>query len=137
MSTQIHQQFLSLYRSYLRVLARWPKDPLRPTRDPRKVLAARVQEAFHRGPNSREQDLNLEEALAKGKSELKALEKLLTNEYKNRYQLSDKILNPASNPNYYTRLLAGIDASKLKQQQQGGLISSFIRKVIGRPAAEK
>ncbi|KAI8137363.1 hypothetical protein BJV82DRAFT_635600 [Fennellomyces sp. T-0311] len=98
----------ALYRNYLRLVRDWPADKVRPRRDMKQVLAQRVEETFRRPLEDDNVPLNMTEA----KQELEALEKLLNNEFKNKYPLSDKILSPASNPNYYTRLVSALGAAK-------------------------
>ncbi|ORX45465.1 hypothetical protein DM01DRAFT_1339975 [Hesseltinella vesiculosa] len=50
--------------------------------------------------------------LADAKRQLDALERLLENEFKQKYPLSDKILSPAGNPKYYSSLLSTLNANK-------------------------
>ncbi|CAO3655275.1 unnamed protein product [Mucor hiemalis] len=46
------------------------------------------------------------------RKELAALESLLENTFKDKYPISDKILTPAGNPNYYSKLVSSLEASK-------------------------
>ncbi|CAM0134945.1 hypothetical protein VKS41_000481 [Umbelopsis sp. WA50703] len=104
-STAARNEIQSLYRSYLRLISEWPVDRVRPNRDMKKVLTARVQEMFRQTDNAQ---IDIQEA----RQQLNALERLLSNEFKEKYPLSDKIVSPASNPNYYSRLVASLEAQK-------------------------
>lgn len=68
-----------LYRSFLKVVQKWPADKVRPTRDLKQVLTTRVEETF-RKPLANEATLDF----AKAERELFALEKLLNNEFKEK-----------------------------------------------------
>ncbi|KAI8084258.1 NADH ubiquinone oxidoreductase subunit NDUFA12-domain-containing protein [Gilbertella persicaria] len=96
-------------KSYMRIVNEWPVDKVRPTRGMKQVLEKRVEEAF-RAPSV--EFMNLEKA----HQELKALESLLDNTFKEKYPISDKILTPASNPNYYSKLMSSLEASKDSQK---------------------
>lgn len=66
-----------LYRSFLKVVQKWPVDKVRPTRDLKQILTTRVEETF-RKPLANEATLDM----AKAERELLSLEKLLNNEFK-------------------------------------------------------
>jgi hypothetical protein len=68
-----------LYRSFLKVIQKWPVDKVRPTRDLKQVLTTRVEEKF-RKPLANEATLDF----AQAERELVALEKLLNNEFKEK-----------------------------------------------------
>ncbi|KAI8061016.1 hypothetical protein BC940DRAFT_310928 [Gongronella butleri] len=101
------QQVHSLYRAYIRLVRDWPADKVRPNRDMKQVLAARVEETF-RKPLQDGEPIDIQKA----ERQLDALERLLDNEFKQKYPLSDKILSPAGNPNYYSSLLSSLNANK-------------------------
>ncbi|KAG2198025.1 hypothetical protein INT47_004992 [Mucor saturninus] len=107
-----------LYRSFLKVIQKWPADKVRPTRDLKGVLTTRVEETF-RKPLANEGSLDI----VKAQRELVALEKLLNNEFKEKHPLSDKILSPASNPDYYSSLV-----NSLKDKKDGS--QGFLAKLL-------
>ncbi|CAO0793570.1 unnamed protein product [Mucor circinelloides] len=92
-----------LYRSFLKVIQKWPVDKVRPNRDLKQVLSTRIEETFRN-----QETLNV----AQAEKELVALEKLLNNEFKEKYTLSEKILSPASNPKYYSGMVSSLGANK-------------------------
>ncbi|KAI9270111.1 NADH ubiquinone oxidoreductase subunit NDUFA12-domain-containing protein [Helicostylum pulchrum] len=96
----------SLYRSYLRIVKEWPEDKIRLNRGMKQILSKRVEETFRTGQEKDTLDLS------KQHRELEALEFLLDNKFKDKYPISDKILTPAGNPNYYSKLIASLEASK-------------------------
>ncbi|KAL9557995.1 hypothetical protein MBANPS3_001142 [Mucor bainieri] len=96
-----------LYRSFLKVIQKWPVDKVRPNRDLKQVLSTRIEETF-RKPLLNEETLDV----AQAEKELLALEKLLNNEFKEKYTLSEKILSPASNPKYYSGMVSSLSANK-------------------------
>jgi len=67
-----------LYRSFLKVIQKWPIDKVRPNRDLKQVLSTRIEETFRN-----QETLNV----AQAKKELVALEKLLNNEFKEKVLL--------------------------------------------------
>lgn len=73
-----------LYRSFLKVIQKWPADKVRPTRDLKQVLTTRVEETF-RKPLANEATLDF----AQAERELFALEKLLNNEFKEKVCIID------------------------------------------------
>ncbi|KAG0165347.1 hypothetical protein DFQ28_008921 [Apophysomyces sp. BC1034] len=109
MSQQIaRQEIQNLYRAYLRLVRDWPADKVRPNRDMKQILTQRVEETFRRPLENEAEPFNLDQA----QKQLDALERLLKNEFKSKYPLSDKILQPASNPNYYSGLVASLGVTK-------------------------
>ncbi|KAI7848486.1 hypothetical protein BDC45DRAFT_574841 [Circinella umbellata] len=110
----------TLYRNYLKLVRDWPADKVRPNRDMKQVLTQRVEETFRRPLEDDSVPFNFKDA----QNQLEALEKLLHNEYKNKYPLSDKILSPASNPNYYARLVSTLGATK-DTEKKGPLAKLF------------
>jgi len=67
----------------MRIASRWPQDKLRPTRDFKAVLRARVAEAFR---NPSEGALSLSDA----RQQLVTLQKLLKNDFMNKVKISPK-----------------------------------------------
>ncbi|KAL0088360.1 hypothetical protein J3Q64DRAFT_1695917 [Phycomyces blakesleeanus] len=108
MSQAARNELQTLYRSYLRLVRDWPADKVRPNRDMKQILAKRVEETFRRPLESEQEPFDFADA----KRQLKALEMLLDNEFKTKYPLSDKILKPAGNPNYYSGLVSSLEATK-------------------------
>ncbi|RHZ81239.1 hypothetical protein Glove_122g104 [Diversispora epigaea] len=111
------EEVFSLYRSFLRVIERWPTDYLRPNRNLKHVLNLRVAEGFRQ--NIVVKDANDFNTLFFGaNSELEALRSLVDNEFKEKYPLSDRMYQPAANPKYYSGLIAAIDkAAKQKREE--------------------
>ncbi|CAG8609765.1 3697_t:CDS:2 [Ambispora leptoticha] len=108
---QIHKtptELLHLYRSFLRLSSRWPKDHLRPDRDLKKVIRSSVKEKFRKNSNVQEPEA-LTTLYQEAERELDALKRLLDNEFKAKYPLSQKIASPADNPAYYSGLMEAID----------------------------
>ncbi|GAA5810778.1 hypothetical protein MFLAVUS_004204 [Mucor flavus] len=104
MSKATQQEIHSLYRSYLRIVKEWPEDKIRLNRGMKQILSKKVEETFRTGQGKDTLDLN------KQRKELEALEFLLDNKFKDKYPISDKILTPAGNPNYYSKLVASLEA---------------------------
>ncbi|KAK4497071.1 hypothetical protein PRZ48_011520 [Zasmidium cellare] len=76
---------------YARILARWPKDILRPERTfEQKVLEPRVQ--------------NPPVPYRPEEKEVNAAYLLLDNTFSKQFPLQEKLLKPASNPEFYTNL---------------------------------
>lgn len=90
-------------KHYLRALARWPVDVLRPelsfqaTMRTRFLPSATATATKILKPN--------------GLSQINALYSLLENRYSQKYPVSDAFLRPAFNPTYYADLLAEINAA--------------------------
>ncbi|KAI7901117.1 uncharacterized protein BX663DRAFT_514992 [Cokeromyces recurvatus] len=113
------KEIQTLYRSFLKVMQKWPVDKVRPKRDLKQIMSNRIEETF-RKPLLNKDQLDMTQA----KRELAALERLLNNEFKERFPLSEKILSPASNPKYYSRLIASLNANKDGSK-------SFLAKLLG------
>lgn len=64
-----------LYRSFLKVVEKWPVDKVRPNRDLKQIITTRVEENFRN-----ESTLDITRA----QKELFALEKLLNNDFKQK-----------------------------------------------------
>ncbi|ORX80954.1 hypothetical protein K493DRAFT_342482 [Basidiobolus meristosporus CBS 931.73] len=121
------QEFVSLYRTFLRLAAKWPADPIRPTRNFRTSLHSRLMEDF-RKPLNAATESEVEATLQEARSQLAALKNVLGNTYKQENTLSEAMLTPAGNPKYYERLLASLDAlSKAEKDPRG-----FFARLFGR-----
>ncbi|KAG0240787.1 hypothetical protein BGW41_006645 [Actinomortierella wolfii] len=92
-----------LYRSYLRIINKWPVDHIRPNRNLKTALRSQVEESFR--STSKLSNDTLAARLEDGERQLNALKRIANNEFKQKYPLSSKLLSPASNPNYYTKLV--------------------------------
>lgn len=106
-----------IYRHFLRALDKWPNDPLRPYVSFEKMMRARLDAQFRT-----ENPIWDEKEAAR---QLHALELLLRDELKKKYPLSPKILEPASNPRYYTRLIEELERSA--QNRPVSWIRNFFR----------
>ncbi|KAG0297891.1 hypothetical protein BGZ97_004205 [Linnemannia gamsii] len=107
------QSVPSLYRSFLRVINKWPADPIRPTRNMKTALRSQVTETF-RSPLTAGQD-TLASRIKDAQVQLEALQKITHNEFKQKYPLSPKLLTPASNPNYYSKLVDMLEKETAKK----------------------
>ncbi|RCH89852.1 hypothetical protein CU098_008544 [Rhizopus stolonifer] len=101
MSTPTRQEVLSLYRSYLRIVKEWPEDKIRPSRGMKQLLDKKVKDQFR---------LQHTIDYSKTQQEMKALDYLLDNKFQEKYPISEKILMPATNPNYYSKLISSLEA---------------------------
>ncbi|KAG0365274.1 hypothetical protein BC939DRAFT_268298 [Gamsiella multidivaricata] len=105
---------VNLYRSYLRVINQWPADPIRPTRNMKTALRSQVTESF-RSPITGANNDTLASRIADARVQLEALQKITRNEFKQKYPLSPKLLTPASNPNYYSKLVDMLEKETAKK----------------------
>ncbi|KAF9428727.1 hypothetical protein BGZ94_001327 [Podila epigama] len=107
---------IHLYRAYLRVIAHWPTDPIRPTRNMKTALRSQVTEQF-RAPHSQTstETTSVAQRIADAQLQLKALQRITANEFKHKYPLSPKLLTPASNPNYYSKLVDMLEKETAKK----------------------
>jgi hypothetical protein len=89
-----HQKVLALYRRLLRAQQVWPKDPLRPARNIKEMLALKIREEFRRCMGEKD-PIMIQKCLDDGNRQLKSLIILLNNTYALRYPrdaaLMDKI----------------------------------------------
>ncbi|KAG0008795.1 hypothetical protein BGZ80_003046 [Entomortierella chlamydospora] len=113
-ATPSTKTIVSLYRSYLRVINKWPADPIRPTRNMKTALRSQVTESF-RSPITGANNDTLSAKIADAKIQLEALQKITHNEFKQKYPLSSKLLTPASNPNYYSKLVDMLEKETAKK----------------------
>ncbi|KAF9113612.1 hypothetical protein BGX27_001202 [Mortierella sp. AM989] len=102
---------VTLYRAFLRVINKWPADPIRPTRNMKTALKSQLTEAF-RNPNN---NLSLPARIADAHLQLDALKTITNNHFKQKYPLSSKLLTPASNPNYYSKLVDMLEKETAKK----------------------
>lgn len=70
-----------LYRAYLRVIAKWPADPIRPTRNMKTALRSQVTDSFRSLNN---QDSSVAQRIADAQVQLQALQKITRNEFKQK-----------------------------------------------------
>jgi cytochrome b pre-mRNA-processing protein 6 len=112
-----------LYRQFLRLADRWPNDPLRPKANFRVTLRQTIKDRFREPIDSN----TLQTRLQQAKEQLKALELILNNTYKEAYPLSKRILRPASNPTYYEKLLSELDRVQKYQGTKLAFLRRFFR----------
>ncbi|KAG0337822.1 hypothetical protein BG004_007485 [Podila humilis] len=117
-----------LYRAYLRVITHWPTDPIRPTRNMKTALRSQVTEQF-RALNNNEA---IGSRIADAQKQLLALQRITGNEFKQKYPLSPKLLTPASNPNYYAKLVDMLEKETAKKNFEaiGKKGPSFFQKLF-------
>ncbi|KAI1499258.1 hypothetical protein F5X99DRAFT_430858 [Biscogniauxia marginata] len=89
-------QAISAQRHILRALAQWPKDPVRPEVQLQDVLRKRFEQKV---------DLSETEQLRQAN----ALYSLLDNRYKRKYTITGSLLQPKSNPTYFTDLVKELE----------------------------
>ncbi|KAI0656296.1 hypothetical protein C8Q70DRAFT_1013671 [Cubamyces menziesii] len=83
----------ALRQQMQRIAAKWPEDPFRPNMQLKTFLGSLAEH-----PNLTPASVRTARALER-------------DEFKSKYALSEKILQPASFPNYYTRLVEAFDKS--------------------------
>jgi hypothetical protein len=71
-----------LYRAYLRVITKWPADPIRPTRNMKTALRSQVTESFRSLNN--QTDSSVAQRIADAQVQLQALQKITRNEFKQK-----------------------------------------------------
>ncbi|KAF9582424.1 hypothetical protein BGW38_000228 [Lunasporangiospora selenospora] len=122
---------IRLYRGYLRVISQWPSDPIRPTRNLKTALRSQVYESFH-APASAGANETLASRIADGERQLEALQKICRSDFKHKYPLSPKLLTPASNPNYYSKLIDMLEKETAKKNIEaiGAKEPSFFQKLF-------
>nr|CAG8650004.1 12831_t:CDS:2 [Entrophospora candida] len=123
-------EILQLYRSFLHVIENWPADHLRPNRNLKQVLHLRVTEGFQKNMIINDPEVH-NKLVTEAEIELDALKRLANNEFKEKYPLSDKMHTPASNPKYYTRLIAEIDKAAKAKIVEGAKKPSFWKRIFG------
>ncbi|KAG0237698.1 hypothetical protein B0O80DRAFT_501813 [Mortierella sp. GBAus27b] len=115
-NTASSKTVLSLYRSYLRVIHQWPADPIRPTRNLKTALRSQVSESFRSPITGTTSDLTTR--IQDAQVQLEALQRLTRNEFKQKYPLSPRMLTPASNPNYYSKLVDMLEKETAKKNME-------------------
>ncbi|KAI9860163.1 MAG: hypothetical protein M1813_006273 [Trichoglossum hirsutum] len=102
----------SVPKHYLRALARWPVDVLRPELSFQATMRTRFLPSTTTSPTSSPATVTATKILKpNGLSQINALYSLLENRYSQKYPVSDAFLRPAFNPTYYADLLAEINAA--------------------------
>ncbi|KAI1747610.1 hypothetical protein F4782DRAFT_520608 [Xylaria castorea] len=91
------RQALSGQRHILRALGQWPKDTIRPEVQFQTVLHKRFEQS--------KLNISEEEQLRQAN----ALYSLLENRYKRTYPITGTLLQPKSNPTYFTNLLKELE----------------------------
>ncbi|KAK3320242.1 hypothetical protein B0T19DRAFT_404753 [Cercophora scortea] len=114
-------------KHFQRVLERFPKDPLRPNCQLQDVLAKRIekgsllpsQSTILSGPSREIAELK----------QVNALYSLLENRYKNKYKISGQLMQPKSNPKYYTDLMTELEEAPTRTwlQRMGKKLGGMIR----------
>ncbi|KAI1811115.1 hypothetical protein GGS20DRAFT_588861 [Poronia punctata] len=89
------RQALSGQRHILRALAQWPKDTIRPELQMQQVLAKRFEQPKSALGLSEDEQLR----------QANALYSLIENRYKRTYPITGSLLEPKSNPTYFTDLI--------------------------------
>ncbi|KAL8999648.1 MAG: hypothetical protein Q9169_001608 [Polycauliona sp. 2 TL-2023] len=109
------------YRHFQRVLAQWPVDVLRPQVSFQDVMRRRIDKQL--GPSTPDQTTYDPAKESKDTlvtplkpydeqaqlNQVNALYSLMENRYAKKYPLSDRLLKPLSNPEYYDNLLKELD----------------------------
>ncbi|KAI9291623.1 hypothetical protein K502DRAFT_326190 [Neoconidiobolus thromboides FSU 785] len=115
MSITPRSRVLKVYRELLSLTQEIPKDHLRPKRQFRDELKEHIVSKFKLNKEvpvgSEEWNILIKDA----EEQLTAFENLADNKYHDEFPLSNKMLNPASNPKYYENLvldLAKTDPNK-------------------------
>ncbi|KAJ2782493.1 hypothetical protein H4R18_002245 [Coemansia javaensis] len=98
-----------LYAAYAQVVQRWPADKLRPGHCYKKVLRQHMDAKFDRLSTMHGPALDGE--LARARREVDALQSLVAGEYRARFKAPESLTSPRSQPDYYRKLLASIDAA--------------------------
>ncbi|CAG8533072.1 1785_t:CDS:2 [Paraglomus brasilianum] len=117
MSIQSRQEILHLYRHFLRTLKLWPPDDLRPNRSLRNVLYGQIREEFRKNLNVEDPEIS-RKLMEEAKMEYIALQKLVGNEYKEKYALSARIFKPSKKPSHYKNLLAQLEKAAKKKRDE-------------------
>jgi len=117
-------------KHYQRALARWPKDALRPDVSFSKVMQTRVERRYL--PNHQISDSTKPptEALSPRLDDAVELEQanalfsFLENRYAKKYPLSNHLMKPASNPQYYENIKRELEEAP-KRSWIGRFINSW------------
>ncbi|KAL6866466.1 hypothetical protein ACO1O0_002577 [Amphichorda felina] len=108
------------YRIYSEVLAKWPKQELRPDYQLQDVLRKTIDERYKKYKPSMEA-----EELFKAR----ALQVLQQNRFMERYKLNGPMLEPTSQPTYFTDLVREIEEAPKRTwlERLGKRLSGMIR----------
>ncbi|KTW27671.1 hypothetical protein T552_02111 [Pneumocystis carinii B80] len=97
------------YRQILKLIKRIPDDILRPHANLKVILRQRTYNYFKQ--NEKEKSIeskDLTENIEEPHDQYHALQYLTENKYKLKFPLSERILHPPKDPNYYQRLIESI-----------------------------
>ncbi|KAG9304988.1 hypothetical protein G9A89_007391 [Geosiphon pyriformis] len=108
-----HIKTIHIYRSFLRIAQNWPKDYLRPRSQIKEAIQQRVTQSFRKNKLAQDPEI-LNTLFQEAEQELKALGRLMANEYKNKYPLSQRMYTPSHNSQYYSVLAATLDQKAAK-----------------------
>ncbi|MCJ1286183.1 hypothetical protein MMC26_005528 [Xylographa opegraphella] len=109
-----------VYKHYQRALAQWPKDILRPDVSFQNAMQRRIDRRISPSPGDRAANVIANDALTTvpaparfdEKAEMEQVNVLysfLENRYTKQYPLSDHLLKPQSNPQYYDNLVKELE----------------------------
>ncbi|PWW78117.1 hypothetical protein C7212DRAFT_363058 [Tuber magnatum] len=112
----------ALQKQYMTLLSHWPVDPLRPNLSFPDSLRRRVEQelgATYPPGSGSPPPVNAGTKVEAGskfneeyeKRQLNALSSLLEDRYKKMYPITDHILMPKSQPDYYNKLLEELDVA--------------------------
>ncbi|PUU83313.1 hypothetical protein B9Z19DRAFT_1189749 [Tuber borchii] len=114
----------ALRKQYMTLLSHWPVDPLRPALSFPDFLRRRIEQEFgaphppNSSPLSAVSTTTTKEVEAQSKfdevyekRQLNALSSLLEDRYKKMYPVTDHILMPKGQPDYYKKLLEELEVA--------------------------
>ncbi|KAF6235605.1 hypothetical protein HO173_006288 [Letharia columbiana] len=122
-----------VYKHYQRLLTQWPVDLLRPEVSFQKAIQRRIDTRLKPSTTAPEDNVVFNQAQAtvptkvafdeKGELEqVNVLYSFLENRYTKTYPLSEKMMRPASNPNYYDGLLKELNEAPTRSWFQSMVI---------------
>ncbi|KAI9731417.1 MAG: hypothetical protein M1818_007807 [Claussenomyces sp. TS43310] len=100
------------HKHYLRALSRWPKDVLRPETQFADAMRRRATRRFETAKEQQGSGQGRSAIAADEVAELEqanALYALVEGRFARKYPTSDALLQPTSNPTYYTDLIRELD----------------------------
>ncbi|KAJ1960684.1 hypothetical protein IWQ62_004133, partial [Dispira parvispora] len=136
-----------LFQAFQTHLAKWPRDPLRPDQDFRTAMEHRLNQEL--GPLLKEDRITTttpspnpapttsttptstsvctldQLTLGQAEEDLKALQHLLDNSAKQQYPLSDTMLKPRMQPNYYQDLISELDRIAVEPPKPPGFFQRW------------
>ncbi|KAK0516983.1 hypothetical protein JMJ35_000138 [Cladonia borealis] len=121
-----------IYKHYQRILTQWPVDRLRPEVSFQKIIQHRIDTQLKPPTTPPQDNVVSNQAQAtiptsvpfdeQGQLEqVNVLYSLLENRYKKKYPLSEKMMRPASNPDYYDKLVKELDEAPNRSRFQSWL----------------